>query len=493
MTYRLIVADLDGTLMGDDLVIPDEVVAAVQEAIAAGLYFTIATGRTFAGAQPFIRRLGVNAPVILYQGAEIRDPVSGEAIYQACIPLEWARELLAVLKEAGVHANVFLDDQPFAEAYSPQAQLYEQIDAVPVQIVGDLLAFLQRPPSKIMLVGEPAQLAELATSLQQRFAGKLRLTRSHRFFLEAVPLGANKARALARLARHLGVLRHETVALGDNDNDAEMLAWAGLGIAVDNASPAAKQAADVIAPAVAHAGAAWAIRQLVLQGQPSPNLEGLRYCGTTTRESPLCPAGDPECIALAADILREGGVVAFPTDTVYGLAADARHPDAVAELYIVKRRAPDKAIPILIADEADLRDFVSRVPEPARRLMEAFWPGGLTLILPIAPRVPAIISPGPGIAVRMPNHPVPLELIRRLGAPLATTSANISGAQSPSTAQEVFEQLGRRVDLILDGGPTPGPIPSTIVDFTTTPPRLVRAGALAAAEIRRLIPDLQIG
>lgn len=492
MTYRLIVADLDGTLMGDDLVIPDEVVTAVQEAVTAGLYFTIATGRTFAGARPFIRRLGVNAPVILYQGAEIRDPVSGDAIYQACIPLEWARELLAVVKEAGVHANVFLEDQPFAEAYTREAELYEQIDAVQVQIVGDLLAFLQRSPTKIMLVGEPAQLARLAPDLQQRFAGRLRLTRSHRHFLEAVPLGASKARALARLARHLGVSRQETVALGDNDNDADMIAWAGLGIAVDNASPAAKQAADVIAPSVEQAGAAWAIRQLVLQGQPSPKLGGFRHCSLMTGESTLCPAGDPDCIAHAVEILRDGGVVAFPTDTVYGLAADARLPDAVAELYIVKRRAPDKFIPILIADEADLRAFVSDVPEPARRLMEAFWPGGLTLVLPIAPGVPAIISPGPGIAVRMPNHPVPLELIRRLGAPLATTSANISGMESPSTAQEVFEQLGRRVDLILDGGPTPGPIPSTIVDFTVLPPRLVRAGALAASEIRRLIPDLVI-
>ncbi len=492
MPYRLIVADLDGTLMGDDLVIPDEVVAAVQEVVAAGLYFTIATGRTFAGAQPFIRRLGVNAPVILYQGAEIRDPVSGEAIYQACIPLEWARELLAVVKEAGVHANVFLEDQPFAEAYTREAELYEQIDAVRVQIVGDLLAFLQHSPTKIMLVGEPAQLADMAPALQQRFAGRLRLTRSHRHFLEAVPLGANKARALARLARHLGVLRHETVAMGDNDNDADMIAWAGLGIAVDNASPSAKQAADVIAPSVERAGAAWAIRQLVLQEPPLPNLAGQRRCSVPPMESPLCPAGDPDCIARAVEILRDGGVVAFPTDTVYGLAADARLPDAVAELYIVKRRAPDKFIPILIADEADLHRFVSQVPDAARRLMEAFWPGGLTLILPAAPNVPPIITPGPGIAVRMPNHPVPLELIRRLGAPLATTSANISGMKSPSTAQEVFEQLGRRVDLILDGGPTPGPIPSTIVDFTASPPQLLRAGTLAAAEIRRLIPDLVV-
>ncbi|MGQ9667374.1 MAG: L-threonylcarbamoyladenylate synthase [Anaerolineae bacterium] len=492
MTYRLIVADLDGTLMGDDLIIPDEVVEAVQKVKAAGLYFTIATGRSFVGVQPFIRQLGVNAPVILYQGAEIREPESGEAIYQACIPLEWAHELIAFVKEAGIAFNVFLEDLPYAESRTPETDLYEQIDRVPVQIVGDMRKFLQQSPTKIMLIGEPAQLAGLTQALQQWFAGRLRLTRSHRHFLEAVPLGANKARGLARLARHLGIMRHETVALGDNDNDADMLSWAGLGIALDNASPSAKQAADVIAPSVERAGAAWAIHQLVMQDQSSPQLEGLRHCGAPTRESPLCPAGDPDCIVRAVEILHDGGVVAFPTDTVYGLAADARQPDAVAELYIVKRRAPDKAIPILIADPADLRHFVSYVPEPARRLMEAFWPGGLTLILPIAPTVPAIISPGPGIAVRMPNHPVPLELIRRLGAPLATTSANISGAESPSTAQEVLAQLGRRVDLILDGGPTPGPIPSTIVDFTQTPPRLLRAGALQPAEIRRIIPDLVI-
>ncbi len=490
MPYRLIVADLDGTLMGDDLIIPQEVLSAVQEAKSAGLLFTIATGRTFAGARPFIQQLEVNAPVILYQGAEIRDPATGEAIYQACIPLEWARELITFLKEAGVCYNVFLEDTPFAEARTKETDLYEQIDRVRVEIVGDMLTFLQRPPTKIMLISEPARLTSLSPTLQQQFLGRLRITRSHRYFLEAVPLGANKARALARLARHLGIPRQETVALGDNDNDAEMIAWAGLGIAVENASPAAKQAATAIAPPVNHAGAAWAIRQLVLQGQPHYSPEGYRHCGAAQKGSPICPAGDPDCIALAVEILRDGGVVAFPTDTVYGLAADARQPDAVAELYIVKRRAPDKAIPILIAGLEDLQHFVSHVPEPARRLMEAFWPGGLTLILPIAPNVPAIISPGPGIAVRMPNHPVPRELIRRLGAPLATTSANISGAESPSTAQEVFAQLGRRVDLILDGGPTPGPIPSTIVDFTSSPPRLLRAGALDPAEIRRLIPDL---
>ncbi|MGQ9518374.1 MAG: Cof-type HAD-IIB family hydrolase, partial [Anaerolineae bacterium] len=226
MTYRLIVADLDGTLMGDDLIIPDEVVEAVQKAKAAGLYFTIATGRSFVGVQPFIRQLGVNAPVILYQGAEIREPESGEAIYQACIPLEWAHELIAFVKEAGIAFNVFLEDLPYAESRTPETDLYEQIDRVPVQIVGDMRKFLQQSPTKIMLIGEPAQLAGLTQALQQWFAGRLRLTRSHRHFLEAVPLGANKARGLARLARHLGIMRHETVALGDNDNDADMLSWA---------------------------------------------------------------------------------------------------------------------------------------------------------------------------------------------------------------------------------------------------------------------------
>ena len=207
--------------------------------------------------------------------------------------------------------------------------------------------------------------------------------------------------------------------------------------------------------------------------------------------APIYSAEDPSALERAVELLRQGGLVVFPTDTVYGVGADARLPDAVMDIYLAKQRPTEKAIPLLVADLTDALPFIAGVPEEALALIEAFWPGGLTLVLPIAKGVPAVISPGPGIAVRMPAHPTPLELIRRLGAPLAATSANLSGHPDPLEVREAVNQLGRRVDLALDGGRTPGTLPSTVVDLTKRPPRVLRAGPISVKELRRLLPDLE--
>jgi len=213
---------------------------------------------------------------------------------------------------------------------------------------------------------------------------------------------------------------------------------------------------------------------------------------TTSRrdEVAVFPADDERALEDAVKVLRNGGLVAFPTDTVYGLGADARLPHAVMEIYAAKRRPPDKAVPLLIASLEEIRPYVSSIPEEAFVLMEKLWPGALTLVLPIAQGIPSIISPGPGIAVRMPAHPTPLGLIQRLEAPLAATSANRSGNPDPLTAQEVLAQLGRRIDLLLDGGRTPGALASTVVDLTPRPARILRAGAIPSSRIRELLPDL---
>ena len=206
--------------------------------------------------------------------------------------------------------------------------------------------------------------------------------------------------------------------------------------------------------------------------------------------APVYRADDPLGLEQAVELLRAGGLVAFPTDTVYGIGADARRPAAAADIYLAKQRTPEKAIPLLVAGLDDALPFVATVPDAAMALIEAFWPGGLTLVLPIAAGVPAIISPGPGIAIRMPNHPTPLTLIRRLGAPLAATSANISGGLDPTEARQVLDQLGRRIDLLLDGGRTPGGVASTVVDLTVKPARLLRAGPISAEQLREFLPDL---
>lgn len=493
MSYRLIAADLDGTLIGDDLAISPMLLDVVQEVKRQGLYFTLATGRTLAGALPLARQIGVNAPIIIYQGGEIHDIERGELIYRATIPLDSTHEFISTVAALGLHLNVYLDDHVYVERERPELGWYAGLNRVDVHPVGDLLAFVKTPPPKMLIVASPDQLDQVAPGLQRQFAGRLQIVRSHRLFLEAIPPEVNKGVGLARLAGHLGVPREEVVAIGDNDNDAEMVEWAGLGIAMGNGSHIVKRVADVVAPPVQSDGAAWAIRALVLDFPQDELPDGilLSRCSVPELKDDILVAADiPANVDRAVEFLRAGRLVAFPTDTVYGIGADVRQPDAVHEIYIAKRRSPDKAIPLLVAGLDDVKPFVSSIPDASAALIDAFWPGPLTLVLPIAAGVPAIISPGPGIAVRMPDHPVALDLIRRLGAPIVTTSANVSGQSDATTAAEVWEQLGRRVDLILDGGQTAGMRPSTVVDLTASPARLLRIGAISPDQLRRFVPEL---
>ena len=203
-------------------------------------------------------------------------------------------------------------------------------------------------------------------------------------------------------------------------------------------------------------------------------------------ETEVLSAGK-EAIAVAVRILAEGGLVAFPTDTVYGVGAHAFQPDAVERIYMAKIRPRDKAIPILLARADDLSLVAEGITETAWLLAERFWPGGLTLVLPKKANVPDVVSAGGStVAVRVPDHPAPLALIAALGAPLAATSANLSGRPSPVTAQEVEAELGGRIELVLDGGRCPGGVPSTVLDLTTEPPTILRAGAIGVEEIRAI-------
>ena len=182
-------------------------------------------------------------------------------------------------------------------------------------------------------------------------------------------------------------------------------------------------------------------------------------------------------------ILREGGVIAFPTDTVYGLGADAFNPEAVERIYEIKNRPEYMSFPLLIADISQLTTVAEPPSEIAWLLARRFWPGGLTLVLPKMVSLPLYLAKGSTVGVRIPNHPICLTLIKRLGRPIIGTSANQSGKASSLTAYEVKQQLGDEVDLIIDGGKCPGGNESTIVDVTGEVPVILRQGVIPQHEI----------
>ncbi len=187
------------------------------------------------------------------------------------------------------------------------------------------------------------------------------------------------------------------------------------------------------------------------------------------------------------NILKEGGLVAYPTDTVYGLGACANLTDAIERIYQVKQRPLNMPFPLLMADISQIDEFIKSISPVARLLINHFLPGALTLVLPASDNAPDIITGrGMSIAVRIPAHPVPLALIKGLGFPIIGTSANISGMPSPLTADDVRSQLGDEVDFIIDGGSCPGGKESTIVDVTSKEVIIIREGAISRQELEQV-------
>lgn len=182
----------------------------------------------------------------------------------------------------------------------------------------------------------------------------------------------------------------------------------------------------------------------------------------------------------AVEVLRRGGVIAFPTDTLYGLGAWAFSREGVERTFVIKGRPSSMALPLLLAEASQLADVAAEVPEVAWTLVRRFWPGALTLVLRKSPAIPDLVTGGePTVAVRIPDHPVARELVRLLGAPITGTSANRTGAPPARTAQQVIEQLGDAVDLVVDGGECPLGSPSTVVDCTQGALRILREGAIS--------------
>jgi len=206
---------------------------------------------------------------------------------------------------------------------------------------------------------------------------------------------------------------------------------------------------------------------------------------------------DPKNVDLSrlrevAEIARRGGLVAFPTETVYGLGTNAFKEDAVRRLFEVKRRPPDNPVSVLIS-EIDQIDDLAHTNEIAEKLVDAFFPGPITVVMKAKPKVPSIITAGTRkVAIRMPDHPIALKIVEFAEVPLATPSANISGKPSPTKAEHVLQDFEGKIDVVVDGGETGIGIESTVIDVTTELPKILRLGAIPIEEIEELIGRVEV-
>ena len=211
--------------------------------------------------------------------------------------------------------------------------------------------------------------------------------------------------------------------------------------------------------------------------------------GVVRSVNPLHP--DPSILIAAAECLRSGGLVAFPTESYYGLGVIPTSESAVKRLFAVKERPLTQAVALIVADRAQLLTVVESISPLAEQLIEKFWPGPLTLVLPVQRNIPKLLTGGSGrIGARQPAMALLCQLVKETGAPITATSANRSGAQAPTTAQAVNEQLGQTIDLILDGGQTPGGLPSTVLDVVSDPPVVIREGAVSVDQLRTVCPTI---
>jgi len=200
-----------------------------------------------------------------------------------------------------------------------------------------------------------------------------------------------------------------------------------------------------------------------------------------------------QTIHRAAQIIKKGGIVTFPTETVYGLGANAFNPLAVARIFEVKRRPYFDPLIVHVANPSSVEKLTKETPSNAKKLIEKFWPGPLTIVLSKEEKIPDIVTAGlPTLAIRMPNHPMALALIEESECPIAAPSANPFGYVSPTTTEHVRDQLGDQVDLILDGGPCPVGVESTIVSFLEERPVLLRPGGVSLEEIESVIGKVEI-
>jgi Cof subfamily protein (haloacid dehalogenase superfamily) len=229
---------------------------AIAATLAAGIHVILVTGRMFQSVRRYAREAGIDDPVVCYQGAVVAEPVSGRWLRHEPIPLELARETIAALNDEGFGLNCYVNDELYVAEITPQAEQYAGFQDLVVHPVGDLLAWLQEPPTKLVVIGDPRVLEGLKERMVARFDGRLYISTSLPYFLEFASPDVTKAAGLQFVATRLGFSRERTVAFGDGENDIELVDWAGFGVAVDNADELVKERADFVCPSVTDEGVA---------------------------------------------------------------------------------------------------------------------------------------------------------------------------------------------------------------------------------------------
>ena len=264
MSCKLIALDLDGTLLRDDLTISPKVLESLGAARDRGIQLTLASGRSYASMRRWIEELDIVTPVISYQGAAVTDPLTHRCLYQHTFPLGLVVELAAFARERQLSLTLYANDVIYVERKMHPDSFYDAWFGLPYRVVGDLPTALPAPAAKFIIIGEGEDLDHLQPEVEHLFGQRMQIMRSHRLFLEGLALGVTKGTALEWLAGQLGIARQDTMAIGDSGNDEAMIAWAGMGVAMGNASSEALAAADYVAPSVEEDGVADAIERFCL-------------------------------------------------------------------------------------------------------------------------------------------------------------------------------------------------------------------------------------
>jgi Cof subfamily protein (haloacid dehalogenase superfamily) len=267
MAIRLVALDLDDTLLDPALKISAECSRAIRQVHQRGIIVTISTGRMYRSAVPYALELELAVPLITYEGALVKHSRSGEILYSKPLPSLLARPVMSYFKQEGVHFHTYYDDLLVMEALSAEGRAYAQLAGVEPHLSADLISDLDRHQAmKIMAIShQEGKLEQMELDLQARFGPQLHITRSKPYFLEVMHPQADKAQALQLVARHLGIERREVMAVGDSYNDLEMIAWAGIGVAMGNADPVIKAQADFVTTSNQEEGVTRALQRFILR------------------------------------------------------------------------------------------------------------------------------------------------------------------------------------------------------------------------------------